>query len=82
MRSLCAFALNDQTLLASAGNDATVRIWDPHTGRERQVFVGHTDSVRSVCAFTLNNQPLLASTAADGTLRIWDPHTGCQRSKF
>jgi len=77
---LCALTLNGLVLLASAGADATVRIWDPVTGEQRARLEGHHGGVRGVCAFTLDGLVLLASAGADTTVRIWDPVTGEQRA--
>ena len=38
----------DGSLLASASEDQTVRLWNPATGQEVQKLEGHTDWVRAV----------------------------------
>jgi WD40 repeat protein len=65
-----------EELLASAGNDGTVRIWDPETGQQRTVLEGHRAEVGGVCPVTVTGRELLASAGDDGTVRIWDPQTG------
>ncbi|MFN2496928.1 MAG: hypothetical protein ABR608_13630, partial [Pseudonocardiaceae bacterium] len=65
-----------QELLASAGADATVRIWDPATGATERTLTGHTDWVWGVCGVRVDGRELLASASADRTVRIWDPATG------
>ena len=67
-------------LLASAGNDGTVRIWDPETGEQRTVLEGHGGAVNALCAVSVAGRDLLASAGNDGTVRIWDPETGEQRT--
>ena len=67
-------------LLASAGGDGTVRIWDPQTGDQRAVLEGHKGEVNGVCAVTVEGRELLASAGGDGTVRIWNPQTGEQRT--
>lgn len=70
---VCPVPVGEQSLLASAGADGTVRLWDPATGQTEHVFVGHAGSVRSVCAVPVGNDALVASAGEDGTIRLWDP---------
>ena len=66
----------DGKLLASAGEDKTVRLWNPATGQQLRTLTGHTDWVKSV-AFSPDGK-LLASAGEDKTVRLWDPATGQQ----
>ncbi len=59
----------DGKLLATAGADKTVRLWDLATGKEVRKFVGHEKSVTCV-AFAPDGRSLV-SGSADKTLRIW-----------
>ncbi|MBV9031507.1 MAG: hypothetical protein JO364_14635 [Pseudonocardiales bacterium] len=59
----------DGTLLASAGGDGAVWIWETASGRERTVLTGHQEIVSSV-AFSPDGT-LLASVGRDGTMRVW-----------
>ncbi|MFC6934249.1 WD40 repeat domain-containing protein [Actinomadura yumaensis] len=66
-------------LLATAGDDATVRIWDPLTGAERCTLTGHTGEIKSICTVPRPDGPTyLASAGTDEAVRIWDP----ERSKL
>lgn len=74
--AVCAFAVENKTLLATVGADTAVRIWDPATGEQLDVLRGHEDWVNGVCAFTSGVRTLLATASADRTVRIWDAVTG------
>ncbi|MGW1712898.1 nSTAND1 domain-containing NTPase [Streptomyces sp. NPDC002156] len=64
----------DQPIAATAGDDATVRLWDmSRPTRAVQLgepMRGHTESVLTV-AFSASGN-LLASGSADDTVRLWD----------
>ncbi|KAJ9662596.1 hypothetical protein H2198_001268 [Neophaeococcomyces mojaviensis] len=62
------------SLLASASDDKTVRLWNPNMGREVQTLRGHTGRVFGV-AFSPDGS-LLASASDDKTVRLWNPKTG------
>jgi WD40 repeat protein len=67
----------DGRLLASAGGDKTVRLWDPAAGEQRRTLTGHRGWVWGV-AFSPDGR-LLASAGRDNTVRLWDPAAGEQR---
>jgi WD40 repeat protein/DNA-binding SARP family transcriptional activator len=80
VNGVCPVTVAGRNLLASAGGDGTVRIWDPVTGQLRAVLEGHRGWVYAVCPLTVAGKQLLASAGVDGTVRIWDPQTGLLRS--
>ena len=64
----------DGRLLATAGRDRTVRIWDPRTGRELRTLK-HERPVTAV-AFSPDGRRVVTGDDA-GVLRTWDACTGC-----
>ncbi len=66
----------DSRLLATAGDDGSVRLWDVATRRLRGRLTGHSGKVTDV-AFSRDGETL-ASAGRDGTVRLWDRATGRQ----
>lgn len=69
-------------LVATAGDDATVRIWDAVTGTERYAFIEDFDYPVEKLAFSTDGRKLVAiCNSRDGgrsNLRFWDAITGCK----
>jgi WD40 repeat protein len=64
----------DGNLIASAGDDKTIRIWDGRSGEFQRVLNGHADGILGL-AFSPAGRSL-ASASKDRTVRIWDADTG------
>ncbi|KAL1996479.1 hypothetical protein VTN49DRAFT_8079 [Thermomyces lanuginosus] len=72
---LAKFSPNDPTVLASASDDRTVRLWDLSSENSTRVFVGHTDYVRSGAFMpgSMASSGMIVSGSYDRTVRLWDP---------
>ncbi|MDJ0510521.1 MAG: NB-ARC domain-containing protein [Crocosphaera sp.] len=68
LRSI-AFSPNNK-IIASGGEDTTVRLWDIETQKCLEVLEGHLDRVRKVI-FSPNGN-ILASCGDDRTIKLWD----------
>jgi WD40 repeat protein len=64
-------------LLASAGDDNIIHLWDTHSWQRKSTFTGHTSWISSVLFSPDPSDQRLASSSADFTIRIWD----CQSEK-
>lgn len=66
------FSPVDNNLVASVGDDNTIKLWDLQNGTTHP-FRGHTATINSIAFSPTGN--LLASGSADRTVRLWDVHT-------
>jgi WD40 repeat protein len=64
----------DGRILASGGDDQTVRLWDLQTGHCLHILDEHSGWVRSVI-FNSNGQ-ILFSGSDDRTIKLWDVQAG------
>lgn len=62
------------TLVATAGDDHLVRIWDPAAGKVLHVLQGHSDWVR--CAQFTRDGKRLVTAGTDGRVLVWNAKTG------
>lgn len=70
----------DGRLLASSGNDQTIRLWDLRSARVVNVLMGHTNWVYSV-RFSPNGR-MLASGSWDHSVRLWQTNNGRELQLF
>lgn len=74
-KTLRALALSEGgKVLATAGDDFNIQLWDTATGKPAVVLADHKDWVLAL-AFSADGK-LLASGGHDGVVRLWDVATG------
>lgn len=64
----------DGKVLASGGEDRTVRLWEVESRKELRVLRGHPDPIYALAWHPDGKR--LASGSRDGTVRIWNPTDG------
>ena len=75
----CIAVSLDANLIASAGEDAVIQVWDIAEQRRVADIDGHQDRVRSIALTT--DAKFLISGSRDGSVRIWNIESGkCVRT--
>ncbi len=67
-------------LLASGGDDHSVRVWECETHTLVSALEGHSDAVYSIAI--ADEQGWIASCGKDGSVRIWDLSSGSEQEAF
>ncbi len=78
--SACVAFSPDGKLLAGAGADYSIRIWDVAGRKERALLKGHSWNVMSL-AFSSDGK-LLASGGNDNSARLWEVATGTELARL
>lgn len=63
-----------RSMVANGGPEASVRLWDPRTGKRITKFVGHTDNIRAILISEQGDAVLTASS--DQTVKVWSVTAG------
>ncbi|MER7540076.1 WD40 repeat domain-containing protein [Streptomyces sp. NPDC097704] len=79
VRALVPLSDAHRDMLASAGPDAQVRLWDLRTGEQLAAFPDHRFTVQCLATTRTRDGLLLASGGSDGNVRVWDTHAFEQR---
>ncbi len=67
----------DAKLLATAGDDKSVHLWNAQTGEPKRTLTGSSEPLVSV-AFTPDNK-IIAAVASDNAIYFWDAASGQQK---
>jgi len=71
-RAVQALVVIEGTLIASASDDSSIRLWDAHAGILLHTLCGHRAMVSSLCVSRSHRAPLLFSGDAFGIVRLWN----------
>ncbi|MFG2421484.1 trypsin-like peptidase domain-containing protein [Streptomyces sp. NPDC048448] len=75
--TLCVLDFDGRTLIASGGEDHTIRLWDP-----AKPPADRATAVRAVCAVPTDERPLVAYAGDEGTVWLRDIADGTTRGKM
>lgn len=65
--------LVDRTLIATAGGDGSVMLWDGLSGERLRLLSGHCEEVMSLDVSAKGR--FILTSSSDGTCRVWDLHS-------
>jgi WD40 repeat protein len=71
---------SDGTMLASGGNDGSIRLWQVPSGQLKTTLLGHKRTITSLAFLPKDN--LLSSASLDGTIRLWNTNTRKEIKSF
>ncbi|KHN96906.1 WD40 repeat-like-containing domain protein [Metarhizium album ARSEF 1941] len=77
VRALCFLAVGN--ILAAAGDDGKVRLWDVNSRSVIQTFLGHEATV--TCLQLSKDGRFIVSGSEDRTVRCWDTNSGQEVAK-
>lgn len=76
-RPLVVRSIPNTRLIASAGLDDTVRVWNSETGKTLRVLTHHQNDVLDISIKpSTQSLPLMSTVSRDKTMRIWQPTIG------
>jgi WD40 repeat protein len=77
-QALDPLAWTSDLAVVSARQDGALEVWDPQSGKARQVYGGHRGRIAAVAGSPAGapGGPYVASTAEDGRLHVWRALTG------
>lgn len=84
VRAIDIAVVAGRTLVCSAGDDGTARLWDLRSGEPVPLGTGHASitapgPLTAVALTNLDGRPTVLTGGADGVLRIWDVENGRAR---